>query len=149
MSDLNRRELLKGILGKLAQATGTVVVASAALSLPGVQGQPPVAGEQPVDDLLDRADRLSASHPAPSPEAEDACNTFLNGGFRNTPLGAFRNTPLGGFRNTPLGNFRNTPVGGFRNTPLGSSFANGGWPNGTMSGFRNGGWPNMGWHNWW
>jgi hypothetical protein len=146
MSDFDRRRFLKGILGALAQAAGTVVVASTAATATA-QGQPPEGSETPPGDVQDRADRL-ATDGAFSGEFV-AANEFRNGGFRDTPLGSFRNTPVGSFRNTPVGNFRNGPLGGFRNTPLGH-FTNGGWPNGPWGGgWHNGGWPNWGWKNWW
>jgi len=146
MSDFDRRQFLKGILEKLAQATGAVVVATAATSLARVQGHSAEEAEKPPGDVQERADQLAATGNLQAEEAET--NEFRNGAFRNTPLGSFRNGPGGGFRNTPLGNFRNGPAGGFRNTPLGS-FANGGWPNGGWGGgFGNGGWPNGVWGNW-
>jgi rSAM-associated Gly-rich repeat protein len=161
MSDLDRRLFLKGILGTLAQAAGTAVVASAAAPTARAQGYQPKEAETTSEDVQERADRLAAACNLPAEEAEALANEFLNGAFRNTPLGGFRNTPLGGFGNGPLGgfgngplgNFRNGPLGGFRNTPLGA-FGNGGWPNGGWGGFRNGGWPNgawlnHGWPNWW
>jgi hypothetical protein len=146
MSDLDRRGFLKGILGNLAQAAGTVVVASAVASTARVQGRQSEAAEIPPEGVQERADRLTANGTFPA-EADSGATAFLNGAFRNTPLGSFRNTPLGGFRNTPLGNFRNGVLGGFRNTPLGG-FGNGGWPNGGWGGFNNGGWPNRAWRNW-
>jgi len=139
MSAIDRRKFLKGLLGGMAQAAGTVIVASAVVT--DAQG-----AETPSQDVLERADRLADSG-LTTDDTEALC-AFLNGGFRNTPLGAFRNAPLGAFRNTPLGTFRNGPVGGFRNTPL-NVFGNGGWPNGGWGGFRNGGWPNGVWRNWW
>src|SRR5262249_28756769 len=124
MSDFDRRQFLKGILGKLAQAAGAVVVASAAVVTAQARGQRTEGPETSEKDVQERADRLAASgNVSVEPDAEPIA--FLNGRFRNGPLGGFRNTPLGGFRNTPLGTFRNTPVGRFRNTPLGA-FANGG-----------------------
>ena len=146
MNTFNRRQFLKDILGKLAQAAGTVVVASAA-SIARAQEPQSEGAETPQESVQERADRLAASCDVPAEESDTAVE-FLNGGFRNTPFGAFRNAPVGGFRNTPLGNFRNSPFGGFRNTPFGA-FSNGGWPNGGWGGFRNGGWPNMGWRNGW
>jgi len=150
MSDLDRRQFMKGILAKLAQAAGTVVVASAVASTARAQGS---QSETPKEGVRERADRLTAGGEVPAGGAESGAVSFLNGAFRNTPLGGFRNTPLGGFRNTPLGNFRNSPLGTFRNTPLGSfgnsSWPNGGWPNGGWGGFGNGGWPNGAWRNWW
>jgi hypothetical protein len=147
MSDFDRRQFLKGILNKLAQTAGTIVMASAAASPARAQGHQSEGAETPPENVRERADRLAATRNLPAEEAEAAANEFLNGAFRNTPLGAFRNRPLGGFRNTPLGSFRNGLGGGFRNTPLGV-FGNGGWPNGGWGGFHNGGWPNMGWRNW-
>jgi hypothetical protein len=144
MSDFNRRQFLKSLLGKLAQAGGTVVVATVAVATARAQGESR-ASETPAQDVQERADHLAA---AGEPLPEDVAFEFLNGGFRNRPFGGFRNTPFGGFRNTPLGAFRNAPLGGFRNTPLGA-FGNGGWPNGGWGGFLNGGWPNVGWRNWW
>src|SRR5262249_25232678 len=134
MSDFNRRQFLKGILGKLVQAAGTVVVASAAAATARAQGDRSGASETPPEGVQERADRLAAAAPFPPEEAEAKASEFLNGAFRNGPLGAFRNHPLGAFRNTPLGGFRNGPVGAFRNRP-GGGFGNGGWPNGGWGGF--------------
>ena len=147
MSDFDRRQFLKGLLGQLVRATGTVVVASAAVSSVQARGERPAGNDAPADSLQARADRLAATCPGAGAQGEQAV-AFLNGAFRNTPLGAFRNTPVGGFRNHLLGGFQNTPLGAFRNTPLGA-FGNGGWPNGGWGGFNNGGWPNVGWRNWW
>jgi hypothetical protein len=150
MSDLDRRHFLKGILSKLAQTAGSVVIVSMAASTAKGMDAANQPTEESTENIQDRADRLAAGRtPGKEGEAETsaAANEFLNG-FRNTPLGAFRNRPLGGFRNTPIGSFRNAPLGGFRNTPLGA-FANGGWPNGMWGGFNNGGWPNFGWRNFW
>jgi hypothetical protein len=146
MSSFDRRQFLKGLLGQLSQVAGTVVVASAAVTAKA-QEQPSEATEPNKEDIQERADRLAASaDQQPGDTAEP--NEFLNGAFRNTPIGGFRNTPVGGFRNTPIGGFRNGPVGGFRNTPIGA-FRNGAWPNGGWGGFHNGGWPNHAWRNWW
>jgi hypothetical protein len=142
MSDFDRRQFLKGVLGKLAFASGTVVLASAAAPSARTRSSGSEGPETTPEDIQKRADQLAASVSF-SEETTTEANEFLN-----TPWGGFRNRPLGGFRNTPLGGFRNTPLGGFRNTPLGS-FANGGWPNGGWGGFGNGGWPNGGWNNWW
>ena len=131
MSNFDRRQFLKGLLGKLAQAAGTVVVASVTASSARAQGGPPEEAGPAPDGVQERADRLAAAANLSAEEAEAAANEFLNGAFRNTPLGGFGNGPLGGFRNTPLG-----------------GFGNGGWPNGHWGGFGNGGWPN-GWNNWW
>src|SRR5262245_37013573 len=164
MSDFDRRQFLKGLLGKLVQAAGSVVVASAAVAAAKAQANQPAGTEPSPGDLQERADQLAANGNFPAEEAEARASEFLNGAFRNTPVGGFRNTPIGSFRNTPIGSFRNgpiggfrngpvggfrnTPVGGFRNTPVGG-FGNGGWPNGGWGGFGNGGWPNGVWRNWW
>jgi hypothetical protein len=152
MSDIDRRQLLKGILGNLAQATGTVVLVSAVVSIAksqGPQAQQSEESETPADNVVERADRLAATGDLGAEEAESGALEFLNGAFRNTPWGGFNNSPFGRFRNRPLlGGFANSPLGGFRNTPLGA-FGNGGWPNGGWGGFNNGGWPNGAWHNWW
>jgi len=157
MSDFDRRQFLKGILGKLTQAAGTVVVASATASLARAQGPESEEADPPPEGVQERADRLAATANFPAEGAGANTVAFLNGAFRNTPVGGFgnmpvvggfRNAPLGSFRNTPLGAFRNSPVGRFRNTPFGA-FGNGGWPNGGWGGFGNGGWPNGAWRNWW
>lgn len=160
MQSSDRRQFLLDLLGKLAQTAGTFVIGSATVSLAQAQEQPAKNPEGAVGNLQERADRLVALGNQPAAEANEFLNgVFRNtplggfgnaplGGFRNTPLGGFRNTPLGGFRNTPLGGFNNTPLGGFNNTPLGG-FRNYGWPNGGWGGFRNGGWSNVGWRNWW
>jgi hypothetical protein len=135
MSDIDRRQFLKGLLTRVAQAAGTAVVASAAVATARAQEDQSEPAETPPEGVRERADRLAASCDVPAGESETAPASFLNGAFRNTPLGAFRNAPLGAFRNTPLGAFRNGLGGGFRNTPLG--------------GFGNGGWPNGVWRNWW
>src|SRR5262245_23296813 len=117
MSTIDRRKLLKEILGTIAQATGSIVVASATFSISKAEGKEPKEREPSADDIQQRADRLVLAE-RPLPEvAEAGINEFLNGGFRNTPWGGFRNAPFGAFRNSPLGAFRNLPVGGFRNLP--------------------------------
>lgn len=140
MSDTNRRQFLKGVLGKLAIAAGTVVVATTAAS-----DATPGGTETPSDDFRERADRLAANGNLSASEAEYEPAQF-GGRFRNGGLGGFANGPLGGFRNTPIGAFRNGLLGGFRNTPLGT-FANSAWPNGPIGGFQNFGWPNGAWVN--
>jgi hypothetical protein len=147
MSDFDRRQFFKGILDKLVQVAGTVVVASATVSMARAQGGQS-EGAEPPEDIQERADRLAAAANFPAEETEATTFEFRNGAFINTPLGGFGNAPIGGFRNTPLGVFRNAPLGTFRNTPLGP-FANGGWRNRPWGGFHNGGWPNGVWQNWW
>src|SRR5215831_9927775 len=132
MSDFDRRQFLKGILGKLVQTAGTVVVASATVSMAMAKKRQSEETAPPEGEgVQERAARLAARSNVPAEEAEAGGNTlaFLNGAFRNTPWGGFGNGPLGGFRNTPIGAFRNGVGGRFRNTPLGG-FGNGGWPNG-------------------
>jgi hypothetical protein len=164
MSNLDRRQFLKGILDRLAQVAGSVVVASATASMARAQAGQSDQAERP-EDLQERADRLAAAANLSAEETEAATFEFRNGAFVNTPLGGFGNSPIGGFRNTPLGAFRNTPLDTFRNRPLGAfrngisdnmfrngplgPFANGGWRNNPWGGFQNGGWPNGGWQNWW
>src|SRR5262245_13517845 len=97
MSDFDRRQFLKGILGKLVQTAGTVVIASATASLARAQGHQSEGDETPPDDIQERADRLAATHDFLAEETEAGANEFRNGAFRNTPLGAFRNTPVGAF----------------------------------------------------
>jgi hypothetical protein len=147
MSDIDRRQFFKAILGRLVQVAGTVVVASATASIARAQAGQAEGAELP-EDIQERADRLAAAANFPAEGTEAANFEFLNGGFINTPLGGFGNAPVDRFRNTPWGGFRNTPFGGFRNTPLGP-FNNGGWQNRPWGGFQNGGWPNGGWQNWW
>jgi hypothetical protein len=154
MNEFDRRQFLNTILSNLTLAAGTVVLASTSVSSATAHAAVPDESETPPADLQQRADHLASE--ATASETAGYANEFLNGGFRNTPLGRFRNSPLGGFRNTPIGGFRNTPLGGFRNTPLGGfrnsplgTFGNGGWPNGQWGAFNNGGWPNFGWNNWW
>src|SRR5262245_37075650 len=112
MSDFDRRQFFKGILDKLVQVAGTVVVASATAPMARAQGRES-EGAEPPENLQERADRLAATANFPAEEAEATTFEFLNGAFRNTPLGGFGNTPVGGFRNTPLGAFNNAPLGGF------------------------------------
>src|SRR5262245_43685594 len=104
MSDSSRRQFLKSVLAALAQAAGAVVVASATSSTAKAQEGLPENADAPADDIQQRADQLAASSDVPL-EGGETPVSFLNGAFRNTPLGAFRNAPLGGFRNTPLGAF--------------------------------------------
>ena len=131
MSDIDRRQLLKGVLGALVQAAGTVVLASTAGSTAAAQG-----AETPPEDVQARADRLAACGDGEAAEA----NEFLNAGFRNGFGGLG-----GGFRNNA---WRNGGLGGIGG--IGGGFRNNAWSNGGLvGGFRNGGWPNVGWRNWW
>src|SRR5262245_39414993 len=99
MSALDRRHFLKGLLGKLAQVTGAVVVASAATSKATAENEPSEENDTPQESVEERANRLAADSTfEDAEEAETAGSEFLNfGGFRNTPLGGFRNGPIGGF----------------------------------------------------
>jgi hypothetical protein len=120
MSDLDRRQLLRRLLG-LAPA-GVVVVARAVL-----QANAASAGAPPAGDVQERADRLTAAEP---PTAEDGREPvlFLNSGWRNG--GGWRNA---GFNNT-----------GWRNSV---GWQNGNWKNGawTNGAWKNGGWGNTAW----
>ncbi len=146
MSDTNRRQFLKGVLGKLALASGTTIVATTAASEAKPHGLLSNGTETPPDDFQGRADRLAANGNPTGEATEFEPAQFGRERFRNGGLGGFANGPLGGFRNTPIGTFRNGLLGGFRNTPLGT-FANSPWPNGPIGGFQNFGWPNGGWVN--
>jgi hypothetical protein len=120
MSDSDRRQFLKGVLGTLVQAAGTVVLASTTAAKPeGTEASP--------EDIQDRADRLACSADGATGEAS---NAFLN--YRPVPT-------FGGFLNNA--GWPNGLGGLFRNTP----WVNGPWTNGP---WRNG-WPNFGWRNWW
>jgi hypothetical protein len=126
MANADRRRFLKGLLGTLAGAAGSVVLASTATAktTPAAEPQPDAP-----KDIQDRAEELAAG--ADVPEGEVPINQFLNAGFRNGLGGGFRN---GGFLNGLGGGFRN---GGFANG-LGGGFRNGGFANGLGGGFRNG-----------
>src|SRR5262245_13408522 len=114
MSTLNRRQLLAGLLGGLAQAAGTVVLARSVLAAELARDESTAKAF-----LRERADQLAAEHgPVSEEEAEELC-AFVNGGFRK---GGFVN---GGFRNA-----------GFRK----GGFVNGGFSN---AGFRNAGFRNF------
>lgn len=170
MSSIDRRQILKSLLGKLTQTAGTLVVASAAVEclenkLIATEENQPLQPETleervnlVVENNLTAASETETSQFLNGPLGgfgNGAFGGFRNGafgGFGNGPLGGFRNGAFGGFTNSPLGGFRNSPIGGFKNTPMGS-FTNGGWPNGGIGGFggfRNGGWSNGfgGWRNW-
>jgi hypothetical protein len=153
MSNTDRRQFLRGILDRLVQVAGTVVVASATASQTRAQAGQADGAELPAG-IQERADQLAATANIPAEETEASNCEFRNGGFVNTPLGSFRNggvqavPPIGVFRNLPVSTFRNTPLSTFRNSGFGP-FANGGWPNVGWGGFHNGGWPNGVWRNWW
>jgi rSAM-associated Gly-rich repeat protein len=110
MSHSHRRQFLKDLLGTLAQATGAIVVASAATA----QGRAQSTGSQNTD-IQKRAEELAG---AAGTSAEDLEVNFVNRAFRNAGGGGFRN-------------------GGFRNAGGGGGFRNGGFVNG-YGGFRNG-----------
>ncbi|QDU22267.1 GrrA/OscA1 family cyclophane-containing rSAM-modified RiPP [Urbifossiella limnaea] len=110
MAPSDRRRFLKDMLGTLAGAAGTVVLASTAT---GQEAATPPAA--PADDIQDRADRIAGA--AGATEEEVSVQAFVNGAFRNAVGGGFRNGGFangfgGGFRN---GSFRNGVSGGFRN----------------------------------
>jgi rSAM-associated Gly-rich repeat protein len=114
MTTSDRRRFLKGILGALAGAAGTAVLASATPSQ-AAAGDPP-AGPQPEKpaDIQERAEQIAGA--AGAAEEEVPVRAFVNGGFRNAIGGGFRNGGFanggGAFRN---GGFRNGAGGGFRN----------------------------------
>jgi rSAM-associated Gly-rich repeat protein len=122
MASAERRRFLKGLLGALAGAAGTVVLAATEAKA-AEQPQP-----EPGGDIRERADRIAEA--AGTTETEALASAFVNRGFRNgVGGGAFRNA-AGGFG----GGFRN---GGFANG-FGGGFRNGGFANGFGGGFRNG-----------
>ncbi len=105
MANTERRRFLKGLLGALAGAAGTVVLAAT-----DAKAAEPPAGAPPTDqggDIQERADRLADA--AGADEQEVPVSAFVNRAFRN---GGFGNGYGGGFRN---GGFRNGYGGGFRN----------------------------------
>src|SRR4051812_21730293 len=89
MINPQRRRFLKAILGALAGAAGSVVLATSETKAAGPAGEPQPA---PPDDIQDRADRLADAVGAEEQEAP-LCG-FVNRAFRNSVGGGFRN---GGF----------------------------------------------------
>jgi uncharacterized membrane protein YgcG len=113
MATNERRQFLKNLLGTLAGAAGTVVLAATEAK----------ASEPPAEqsgDIQERADRLAS---AAGEEEEFLVSAFAKGGFRNGAGGGFRNGGFangggfrkGGFANGGGGGFRNAAGGGFRN----------------------------------
>jgi hypothetical protein len=94
MSNLDRRRFLKDVLGKLAQATGVVVLASASAPPAEAAESKPEGSESPPEDIRNRADLLTASGNLPPGVAEAEALGFLNIGVRRPGLG-WRN---GGWR---------------------------------------------------
>ncbi len=112
MTNSNRRQFLKGVLGAL---TGTVVLASSTSSHAATADQPtPEPQPGKPADIQERAEQIANA--AGTAEEEVLVRAFVNGGFRNGIGGGFRNGGFanggGGFRN---GGFRNGVGGGFRN----------------------------------
>jgi hypothetical protein len=138
MGDQDRRHFLKGLLGRLVQSAGVVVLASAAASR--VRGEQ-ATNENSPGDVRERADQLARDgrRPADAAGGEAQPVNFLNLSLGRPPgrPGAWVN---GGWPNGGLGGWRNAGLGGFRNV----GWPNGGWPN---VGWVNGGWPNGGWRN--
>jgi hypothetical protein len=132
MSELDRRQFLKGLLGALAQGTGTILLASAAArAARGEQALKETEIPPPDQDVQRRADQLAAAWTR-SEENAVAANEFLNVGW--SPGWRNGGWPNGVWRN---GHWRN---GGWRN----AGWRNGSWRNG---GWRNGSWPNGAWRN--
>jgi rSAM-associated Gly-rich repeat protein len=111
MANSQRRQFLKDLLGTLAQAAGTVVLASAATAHALAQG---TSGQG--RDIQKRAEELAGAAGA---NEEELLVNFVNRAFRNGSGGGFRN-------------------GGFANGGGGGGFRNGGFANGGGGGFRNG-----------
>lgn len=117
MADTSRRRFLEHLLGTLAGAAGSVVLASASTSLASAGEPGTVPQPDAPDDIQKRAEQLADATGTTEEEVEP-CG-FLNRGFRNAVGGGFRN-------------------GGFRNAGVGGGFRNGGFANGVGGGFRNG-----------
>ena len=111
MTEPQRRQFLKDLLGALAQGAGAVVLASAVPARAEAQA---ASGEN--EDIQKRAEELAEAAGA---EEEDLLVNFVNRAFRNGYGGGFRNA-------------------GFRNGGVGGGFRNGGFRNGYGGGFRNG-----------
>jgi rSAM-associated Gly-rich repeat protein len=120
MADTNRRRFLKGILGALAGAAGTVVLATTATAKETTNNSGTEPQSEKPKDIQERAEGIAQA--AGSTEPEVPVSTFLNAGWRNGFGGGFRN---GGFANGFGGGFRN---GGFRNG-FGGGFRNGAFRN--------------------
>jgi hypothetical protein len=116
MSTLSRRQLLTRLLGGVAQAAGTVVLARSVLA----EEKGAVTPAPREATLQERADRVAAEQGPPNEGDDLQLVSFANGAFRNGGGGGFRK---GGFANGGGGG------GGFRN---------GGFANGGGGGFRNG-----------
>jgi hypothetical protein len=138
MSQMDRRQSLKLLLGGLIQTAGTVVLAKTVLPAQAAASE---VQQQAQKDLAQRADRIAEAQGAcrdgtgqqPCAFANAFGNSFNNGGFNNGggSGGAFKN---GGFANgggAAAGAFRN---GGFANGGGGGAFRNAGFANGA---FRN------------
>src|SRR5262245_26857996 len=107
MTQSNRRQFLQGLLGALAGASGTLVLASTTSSKADATEPAPKPQPEKPTDIQERAEQIANS--AGTTEEEGTGCGFLNGGFRNGFGGGFRN---GGFGNGFGGGFRNS---GFRN----------------------------------
>jgi rSAM-associated Gly-rich repeat protein len=115
MANTERRRFLKGLLGALAGAAGTVVLATTEAKAADQSADAPAPDT--AGDIRERADRIADA--AGAQEQEVPVAAFVNRGFRNGYGGGFRN-------------------GGFRNGGVGGGFRNGGFANGYGGGFRNG-----------
>ena len=111
MAHSHRRQFLKDLLRTLAEGTGAIVLASAAIA----HARTSVTDSQ-GKDIQKRAEELAEA--AGANEEELAVN-FVNRAFANGGGGAFRN-------------------GGFANGGVGGGFRNGGFANGGGGAFRNG-----------
>ena len=145
MSHLSRRQLLAGLLGGLAQAAGTVVLARAVLSEAAAQGNEASSSAPSQTNVQDRADQLVARR---EPADEEGLRpgsfvtaAFGRGGFARGGYGGGGAFRRGGFANGGYGGgFRN---GGFANGGYGGGFRKGGFANGGYGGgFANGGFRN-------
>jgi rSAM-associated Gly-rich repeat protein len=137
MSNPDRRQFLRGLLGTLVQGAGSVLLASSvAKAARRDEKDSPSAGARDIEKRADQiAETIDGFADGDVPiDAHNFLNFGIGSGWGN---GGW---PNGGWPNFGWGN------GGWRN----GGFRNGGWRNGGFSngGFRNGGgWRNGGWRN--
>ena len=143
MTDFDRRQFLRGVLGKLTLAAGTVVLGRTSVSLAGSPGTQPEGADTPPKDIQKRADELAVSGTGAVEEAAAEPNEFLNLSARRPARPRLRPGVWGNIGWPNAG----WPNGGWHN----GVWNNGGWPNvGWNNGiWANGGWPNVGWRNAW
>jgi rSAM-associated Gly-rich repeat protein len=132
MSHLSRRQLLTGLLGSLAKAAGTVVLARVVLSETAAQGKETSTSAPSETNIQERAAKVAARQEQ-ADEAGRQPQSFVTAAFGR---GGFGRGGYGG------GGFRR---GGFGNGGYGGGFRRGGFGNG---GFGGGGFRNGAFRNW-